>query len=123
MVQRNSNDYGYKNPDPAKGWQPGQSGNPNGRPKSSVTTLLKNRNPEDNKKVADTLYALAIRGDMSAIREYIDRTDGKVTETRLTLGIMAHTTPELLEQAQKRLTGAMNGTRELKEKYNVEGTS
>ncbi len=63
------------------GWQPGQSGNPNGRPKNSVTTLLKNRNPKDNQKIADKLYQLALAGDMSAIREYIDRTDGKVTDT------------------------------------------
>lgn len=61
-------------------WKENQSGNAAGRPPNSVTTLLKNRNPEDNLAVADKLYALAIAGDMSAIREYIDRTDGKVID-------------------------------------------
>ena len=61
-------------------YQPGESGNPAGRPKNSVTTLLKNKSPEENQAVADKLYALALEGDMSAIREYIDRTDGKQLE-------------------------------------------
>ena len=84
-------------------WQSGQSGNPNGRPPNSVTTLLKNRTPGDNQKVADKLYQLALDGDMSAIREYIDRTDGKVTEKHLFAGLISTVTPETLETAQKRL--------------------
>ena len=76
-----TDDKQWVNTDNLTPWKPGESGNPNGRPPNSVTTLLKNRKPEDNQKVADKLYQLALRGDMSAIREYIDRTDGKVTDT------------------------------------------
>lgn len=76
MEQRDNNLGGIT----GKGWFPGESGNPEGRPKNSVTTLLKNRSPKDNQRIADKLYQLALDGDMSAIREYIDRTDGKVSD-------------------------------------------
>ena len=76
MEQRTNNLGGVT----GKGWKPGESGNPNGRPKNSVTMLLKNKTNEDNQAVADKLYQLALNGDMSAIREYIDRTDGKVAD-------------------------------------------
>ena len=65
------------------GWLPGQSGNPNGRPKNSITTLLKNRDPKDYQKVADKLVQLAENGDMAAIRELLDRIDGKVIERKI----------------------------------------
>lgn len=96
-------------------WKPGDSGNPAGRPKNSVTTLLKNRDPKDNQKVADKLYKLAIAGDMSAIREYIDRTDGKVMDRHLNLNVT--TTPELLMEAQARLREAQAATDNLLEEH------
>ncbi len=96
-------------------WPLGTSGNPAGRPKNSVTTLLKNRDPKDNKKVADKLYSLAIAGDMSAIREYIDRTDGKVFDRHLNINV--ETTPEGIQQAQERLLNAQSETNKLLEEY------
>ena len=95
-------------------WQPGESGNPSGRPPDSVTTLLKLK---DRKKVADKLYELAISGELAAIREYLDRTEGKVTDKLLSVNVSI--TPELLEQAQKRLTESKNATQELLEEYNA----
>ena len=88
---------------------PGVSGNPAGRPKNSVTTLLKNRSPEDNKKIADKLYQMAINGDMAAIREYIDRTDGRVTgdlpafndNRQLTINVVGTEGKKLLEEIAK----------------------
>ncbi|KKN64744.1 hypothetical protein LCGC14_0488760 [marine sediment metagenome] len=59
-------------------WKPGESGNPNGRPKNSVTAMLKNASEEDRKAIADKVIELAKEGKIEAIREYIDRTDGKV---------------------------------------------
>lgn len=96
-------------------WKPGDSGNPAGRPKNSVTTLLKNRNPEDNQKIADKLYQLALEGDMSAIREYIDRTDGKVVDKHINVNVT--TTPELLMEAQARLREAQVATDNLLEEH------
>ncbi|KKM85518.1 hypothetical protein LCGC14_1288250 [marine sediment metagenome] len=61
-------------------WQPGQSGNPNGRPKNSVTTLLKNQDAKTTQEICDKLIELAKEGDLPAIKEYLDRTDGKVTQ-------------------------------------------
>lgn len=60
------------------GFQPEQSGNPAGRPKNSVTTLLKNTDKETTKKIAKKLTELAEDGDLKAIDMFIDRTDGKV---------------------------------------------
>ncbi len=93
-------------------WQQGQSGNPAGRQPNSVTTLLKEK---DRQLVADKLYELALAGDMSAIREYMDRTEGKVTEKHLNVSLTAIVTPELLDQAQKRLTASYSDTQELLE--------
>ena len=93
-------------------WSLGESGNPAGRKPNSVTTLLKEK---DRQKVADKIYELVLSGDMPAIREYLDRTEGKVTEKHLSLSLTATVTPELLEQAQKRLTGSLSDTQELLE--------
>ena len=65
---------------PEKRWQPGQSGNPNGRPKNSETTLLKNKSHKDKREIADKLTNLAKDGDLKAIDMFIDRTDGKVIQ-------------------------------------------
>ena len=58
-------------------FKPGQSGNPNGRPKSSVTALLKATPDVDKKIIADKLTEIAKKGDLKAIDMFIDRTDGK----------------------------------------------
>jgi len=69
---------GFKKIEPR--WKPGQSGNPAGRPVNSVTALLKNQDPLTNKSICDKLIELAQAGDLPAIKEYLDRTDGKVTD-------------------------------------------
>lgn len=97
-------------------FQPGVSGNPKGKPLNSVTMLLKNKSPQENQAIADKLYDLALNGDMSAIREYIDRTDGKVVDKHLIAGIVS-ITPELLDQAQKRLTESVEATQALLKEF------
>ena len=68
-------------------WKKGESGNPGGAPKGkSITAELrklidKGSNAED---IAKVLYKLAKAGGVAqvqALRELLDRTDGKVTDT------------------------------------------
>ena len=61
-------------------WKPGESGNPKGRPKNSVTAMLKETTPETSKKIAKKLTDLAVEGDLKAIDMFIDRTDGPVNK-------------------------------------------
>ena len=96
-------------------WQPGESGNPAGRPKSSLTTLLKNTSPEDNAEIAKIIIAMAKKGDIQHIREYLDRTEGKVADKHLNINVV--TTPEGIQQAQARLLDAQSETAKLLEEY------
>lgn len=70
-------------------WQPGQSGNPDGRPKSSkiwkdaIIRAIKRREQDDPQaleKLADKLIAQVEAGDVGAIKEFGDRVDGKVAQ-------------------------------------------
>ena len=71
-------------------FRPGVSGNPSGRPRKLVTEalneLLSEKVPRDKqsrtkaRKLADVLFARAMRGDVRAAVEIIDRTEGKATQ-------------------------------------------
>ena len=72
-------------PNPETMFRPGQSGNPKGRPKAILATALRERLDlvgDDGRSVADrlaqTLINLALSGDLGAIREILNRVDGKV---------------------------------------------
>jgi len=76
-------------------WEPGQSGNPNGRPKKEycLTDILKAQgNLEDieikdgtkitrKQAVAKKLWALAMGGDVAALKYLFDRIDGRPLQT------------------------------------------
>ena len=70
-----------------KKFPPGSSGNPNGRPKltrlsESLREQLSEISPDADEQtiaeqIAKTLIKLALSGDVQAIREIADRTEGK----------------------------------------------
>lgn len=78
-------------------WQQGESGNPDGRPVDSLTTLLKEYLDADNSKekreLIEVLVRLAkspgIRGQISALREIFDRVEGKVPDKHQLEGLEA----------------------------------
>lgn len=65
-------------------WQPGQSGNPAGRPpKDPMTSALKARfeaEPDLLERLVETGIRKAIEGDFRYWKEIFDRLDGKVRE-------------------------------------------
>jgi hypothetical protein len=93
MSNRSSNKVGYKNPPKATRFKQGQSGNPGGLPKGtpkvSVALMrLLSGNPAEEFKpstraeqIAYSLYQRASTGDVAAIREISDRTEGKSPAT------------------------------------------
>lgn len=64
-------------------WKPGQSGNPNGRPKKKPfkDALLKLIAEQGLDMAANALLQKALEGDVPALKELADRIDGKVTQT------------------------------------------
>lgn len=69
------------NPQNLTPWKPGESGNPNGRPKKgqAVTDIL--RETVDKQSLVEKLLELAQEGDLAALKYCIDRLDGKPVET------------------------------------------
>ena len=63
-------------------WEPGQSGNPAGRPKKgmALTDILAAK--VDKEAIAERLIELAMeRGDITALKYIYDRIDGRPKET------------------------------------------
>ena len=73
-------------PPPEHRFKPGQSGNPGGRPKTKLITqayreLLEQLDPKKRKTLAEILARKAIqqalKGNLAALKEITDRTEGK----------------------------------------------
>lgn len=86
--QRKNSGAGRANLRPFK---PGQSGNPGGRPKGkSLTALLRERLDEVDEATGKTIAQLVVEGwvnaardgNVPAIKEALDRTEGKVIERK-----------------------------------------
>lgn len=63
-------------------WQPGQSGNPAGRPPKgeALTDVLKSK--LNKEEIADKLIEIALeKGDLAALKYIYDRVDGRPKET------------------------------------------
>ena len=64
---------------PGRPFQPGQSGNPGGRPPALLSrAILKKLTPERADKIAEELLKKAEEGDAWAIDRLWERTEGKV---------------------------------------------
>jgi hypothetical protein len=72
-------------------WKPGQSGNPNGRPKkefafkTAIIQALRVKGPDGvpyRRRIARKLVELADQGNIEAIKILLERVDGKVVERR-----------------------------------------
>ena len=68
-----------------KDWEPGQSGNPGGRPpkEQALTDLLKQK--ADKERLSALLLEMAYKGDLQALKYVYDRIDGKPRETLETI--------------------------------------
>ncbi len=73
-------------PPPEHRFKPGQSGNPGGRPKTKLLTqayreLLEQVDPKERKTLAQKLARKAVqqalKGNLAALKEITDRTEGK----------------------------------------------
>lgn len=91
--------------DRAGRWLPGTSGNPNGRPVRRATIIdeiARLLEEEHNGKtlariVAEVLVRNAVRGDVRAIRELIDRLHGKAVQPVAGLGPDGSVRPVTIE--------------------------
>jgi Family of unknown function (DUF5681) len=100
--KRTPNPKSLKNLKPA--WQPGESGNPSGRPKSEVTDayrfLARCKVPGDPEgrtyaeRLAEAQFWAAIGGATAAAREITDRLEGKSLQ-RVEVGNLDETPLEL----------------------------
>jgi hypothetical protein len=92
-IPQKQGNVGYKKPPTQTQFKPGQSGNPGGLPKGTpkvsiaLMTLLRS-NPSEEftpksraEQIAYALYQRAATGDVSAIKELSDRTEGKSQAT------------------------------------------
>ena len=112
-----------------KGFLPGQSGNPHGRPKNpmSMTALLREILEHDGGKTMRELVeetvrlgkATGLKGQVPALIEIWNRIDGKLIERHMNLNVT--TTPELLEQARGMLLSDRQAEDALLETYSQEG--
>ncbi len=73
-------------PKPMPPWKKGESGNPNGRPPGTVSLVERLKvylrsHPEEVEEVVTALVNQGKRGNIVAMKELLDRIDGKVAET------------------------------------------
>lgn len=74
-------------------WQPGQSGNPRGRPKGILTDSIRfeldrfaDETYTNREAITMKLVAMARGGDIEAIKIVLDRIDGKVIDRHVVEG-------------------------------------
>ncbi len=87
-------------------FQPNESGNPAGRPKNSVTALLKNTDAKTTTEIAKTITRKAIAGDSQYTNIYLDRTDGKVPDIKKVQGLIVTITGDDMAKLSQQIRDA-----------------
>ena len=99
----NTRKVGGKYPPPVETrWKPGQSGNPTGRPKNDVASLIAKRIFEGNEKVVEIAMLKAIKKGSPKVFEVLaDRGYGKLSQKVEIPGIEG--LADAIAQARKRV--------------------
>ena len=111
-VQGKNRDVGYGRPPVHTRWKKGQSGNPKGRPRSSILSdamraALAEAPPGEHDPnvqsyadaIARALIDKALAGDVAACKEIADRTEGKARQAV----VLSYTEREKLEVAVRHI--------------------
>jgi hypothetical protein len=94
---------------PTPKFKPGQSGNPNGRPKDKTpATLLRKSIVEDMPEILETLVRMAKEGDVSAAKVLIDRVCPPLKSQAMSINI--ETGPTLPETGGNVINATLNGS-------------
>ena len=64
----------------SRGGQPGNRNGAKSKPWEAALLRRAMQNPEELAKIAEKLFAMAIKGDVAAIKELGDRLDGKALQ-------------------------------------------
>ncbi|UQP00355.1 DUF5681 domain-containing protein [Burkholderia multivorans] len=96
---------------PPRGWQPGQSGNPAGRPKGSKNrkTLLAEELQKDGSDLARAIKEAALAGDTSAMNLWAQRLEPPLRARAATVEFELDPDKPLHEQAQQVLAAVSEG--------------
>lgn len=124
---------GDKHPPKEYQWQPGESGNPAGRPPhkkylSEALTELLNNNPKEALEVITAILSKAKNGDVSAARELWDRHEGKVAdkveikgEILITPDMRALAAREMIEVREEEAKLLKGGSQDVQRPGETEG--
>lgn len=111
--QQNNNNMGQGNPNPVCSFPKGVSGNPKGRPPKSwswaelyedAVEELDEKGIPIKKTISRKLASLAARGDVSAIKELTNRTDG-MPVAKVEQNINLKTLKDIEDSTKDILTG------------------
>lgn len=99
-------------PPPKKrpGFQPGQSGNPKGRPKSNLTASdLRKRLAKDADAIIDTVVQAALAGDVQAAKLVLERLIPAIKPSEQAVKLAMPMDASLTDQGRAVVTAVANG--------------